>query len=264
MANGTNDVADRVLEFAGRLLTALAFLTRIPLPSIWMPAAGRAPDLASAIPLFPIAGAVIGAIGAAIVLLLSGWLPPMVVAGIALAALMLATGGLHEDGLTDCADAFGATRDRSKALEILRDSRIGVFGAAALIVSILLRWAALASLSASAAALALIIAHSAGRAAIAIGPGLTTYARTEGTGLLLAGGIDRTKLLLTFAVAAVIAILFGGWAGLMAGIVGVLAAALMLAYAQARIGGYTGDVLGAIEQVCEIAVLCVLAGLWGG
>lgn len=262
--NGTNITAERILEFAGRLLTAFAFFTRIPLPAIWMAPAGRAPDLASAVPVFPIAGALIGAFGAVVYWLFHGWLPPTVAAGIAVAALMLITGGLHEDGLTDCADAFGATRDRTKALEIMRDSRIGVFGAAALIVSILLRWTALASLSAGAGALALIVAHAGGRAAIAIGPGLTAYARSEGTGSLVAGGINRRSLLLTLAIAGIVAILFGGWAGLIAAAIGVLAGALMLAYAQSRIGGYTGDVLGAVEQVCEIAILCVLAGYWGG
>jgi adenosylcobinamide-GDP ribazoletransferase len=175
---------------------------------------------------------------------------------------MLLTGALHEDGLTDCADAFGATRNRERALEILRDSRIGVFGAAALVFSILLRWAAIASLSLGAGVAALLIAHAVSRAAIALGPGLTQYARSEGTGALVAGGIDRLHLLLTLAVAVAIAILFGGWAGLFAALVGTLAAALMLAYAQARIGGYTGDVLGAMQQVAEIAILCVLAGQW--
>ncbi len=144
----------------------------------------------------------------------------------------------------------------------MRNSRIGVFGAAALIVSILLRWAALASLSAGAGALALIVAHAVARAAIAFGPGLTVYARKEGTGQLVAGGIRRNTLLLTLAIAALIAFAFGGSAGLIAAALGVGAAALMLAYAQARIGGYTGDVLGAMEQAGEIAILCVLAGFW--
>ena len=115
---------------------ALMLLTRLP--------AGRidpAPTIAAAAWAFPLAGAVVGVLQALVLIAAIGLgLPMAMAAGLALAAGVLATGGLHEDGLADCADGFGGGRSPARKLEIMRDSRIGSYGALALILGLGLRW----------------------------------------------------------------------------------------------------------------------------
>ena len=165
-------------QLASDLKAAVLFCTRLPIPHA---AAITGADLARAGWAFPVAGAVVGLIAAAVYWLagLAG-LPPLPAAGLAVAATLVVTGCLHEDGLADVADAFGgATRERK--LEIMRDSRVGTYGACALSMSLLLRTAALASIAAPAAAASVLVAaHMAARAGMPLFMRLVPPARIDG------------------------------------------------------------------------------------
>jgi adenosylcobinamide-GDP ribazoletransferase len=245
----------------GKLAQAIGFFTRITLPDpVWRHAAPWRLDECAR--WFPVAGLLIG-LGPAIVWAVSvQWFPPVLAAGLAIAAGMALTGALHEDGLADTADGLGGGRSRERALEIMRDSSIGTYGAAALIISIGLRWAALAMLPTMAGAAALVIAHSVARGSMTIALNRSGYAREKGTGELVSRGVADSELGLTLVIAGLIASLLGGWAGLAAAVVGPAMAALLHMRVARRLGGYTGDTLGAMEQVCEVTVLLVLCGLW--
>ena len=238
---------------------ALSFCTRIPTGGL----TGDGPNLARASWAMPIAGAIVGIAGA-----LAYWsafrlgVPPLPSAAIALAATMLLTGCLHEDGLADTADGFGGGVTRERKLEIMRDSRIGTFGVCALIVSFALRWSALATMAAPLqVAAALIAAHVAARAILPAFMRLVPPARPDG----LSAQAGRPPLE-SAGVAALIGIIvlgiaLGPLATLGAIILLALAGAFMAWLATRQIGGQTGDVLGALEQICEIIVLLVAASV---
>jgi adenosylcobinamide-GDP ribazoletransferase len=231
---------------------ALMMLTRLP--------AGRltvAPALGASVWAFPLVGGLVGAISAA-GLLAAMWLgvAPALAAGLSLAAGVLVTGGLHEDGLADCADGFCGARARARKLEIMRDSRIGSYGALALVLAFGLRWQGLAMLAADGrAALALIALGISSRAGLGLALRLLPAARGDGMGKAAAG---------VSGVAAVMAVSFGVVALLALGApVAILWIGLVQAgfgwLALRQIGGQTGDVLGALVVLGEIAGWLVLA-----
>jgi len=240
------------------LSVALGFYTRLPLPH-HRAIAGE--DLARAAWAAPIAGCLVGAVGA-----LTYWiahvlgLGPLPSAGLSVAAALAMTGALHEDGLADTTDAFGAAAAPADRLAIMRDSRIGAYGASALILSIGLRWAALASLAGPApVATALIGAHAAARAMPPLLMRLVPPARPDG--LSAAAGLPPTDSVTAAAVLGFVALLLALGPG-RALIAAALLAVSLFAIRRLtldKIGGQTGDVLGAIEQVCEVLVLLVAA-----
>jgi adenosylcobinamide-GDP ribazoletransferase len=239
------------------IAVCLAFYTRLPLPA----RAITAPALARANWAAPLAGAVVGGLGAAVYWLTQvAGLPALPAAGLAVATTVVATGCLHEDGLADVADGFFGGSNRERRLEIMRDSRIGAYGAVALVLSLLLRTTALAAIAAPGrVAASLIVAHMAARAILPIFMLSLRPARADG----LAAGAGATS-----TPTAIVATTLGGLAlglglGLGAGVaamIGVCAAFLFMAtLSLRRIGGHTGDVLGALEQIAEIVVLLVAA-----
>ncbi len=239
------------MPIATELATAVALLTRLPV--------GRwaAAEPVDAVWAYPLAGAVVGAIGAAV---LAGGraagMPSALAAIWALAALLLVTGALHEDGLADTADAFGGGRDRARKLDIMRDSRIGSFGSLALLVTTALRIAAVASLPSG---VALIAAGALGRAALLLPLLLLSPARADGLGASLRRvPAGRLALAAVLGMAVALATLPAGRA-----VVAILAAAVtglaMARLARRQIGGYTGDVLGATSVVAECVVLSLLS-----
>jgi adenosylcobinamide-GDP ribazoletransferase len=241
-------------RIAADIRIAILICTRLPLRSA---AAIESLDVACASWALPVAGALAGAAGA-----LAFWLafelrlPPTIAAAVALAATLLVTGCLHEDGLADTADGFGGGWDRTRKLEIMRDSRLGTYGACALAISLLLRWAALAAFTSPVqAASALVAAHVAARAALPAFMHAVPPARADG----LSAQAGRPSL-----AAAVVAGLIG--IVTLALTLGLPAAAIGLAFATSaaflvarlclrQIGGQTGDVLGALEQVIEAVIL---------
>jgi adenosylcobinamide-GDP ribazoletransferase len=243
---------------AQRLLSDLAlclvFFTRLPLPRFEV----EHSTFARAIWAAPVVGLVVALIGgivfafAALLGLSAG-----LAAALALAVTMLATGCLHEDGLSDTADGFGGGKTRDKKLEIMRDSRIGTYGACALVFSILLRWSAISELGSPIAVLfGLIAAHAASRALLPAFMHMLPPARTDGLAAN-AGAISSDAALTAAAI--------GGVALLALGLSGAIAAALCLglvfflfrALCLSQVGGQTGDTIGALQQAGEIAVLLV-------
>jgi adenosylcobinamide-GDP ribazoletransferase len=249
-------------QLASDLKAAVLFCTRLPIPHA---ATITGVDIARASWAFPIAGAIVGLIAAGVYWLagLAG-LPPLPAAGLTIAATLVVTGCLHEDGLADVADAFGG-RTRERKLEIMRDSRVGTYGACALSMSLLLRAAALASIAAPAvAAPVLVAAHMAARGSMPLFMWLVPPARVDG----LSVGVGRppTESTLAAMLLGVIALFIGlgPAAGLCA--IALLAAGLaLLAWLCIRqFGGQTGDVLGAVEQFGEILIMLVAAAYLRG
>jgi adenosylcobinamide-GDP ribazoletransferase len=236
----------------------LAFATRLPLAHV---AEAAAADIARASWAMPLAGALVGAAAAltyAIAIRLG--LPSSIAAALAIAAGIALTGAMHEDGLGDTADALGGG-DRARKLEIMHDSRLGTFGACALMLSILLRWAALASIAhPGAVALALVAAHTAARATLPAVMALVPPARSDG--LAASFGAPPREVAAVAALVGALALMLclGFGPGLLAAVLLVLAAVAVARLSIDAIGGQTGDVLGALEQVGEVLVLLVAVG----
>jgi len=239
---------------------AVAFLTRVPVGG---PRPAE-PDLARSVPWFPVVGVAIGLTTALVFAGLREALPALAAAAVALGFQLLVTGALHEDGLGDVADAFGLGRSRDEVVRILRDPRLGTFGVAAVSLSILVRVAALAALDAWEALAALPAAHALGRSAalalLAVGPPATD----EGSGAAFGRDLsDRGAFLGCGAGLCLAAVAMGGWA-FPAAAVCAAAAVVVGRAARRRIGGITGDVLGAVEQLGEMAVLLIAAAVATG
>ncbi|MCB1469420.1 MAG: adenosylcobinamide-GDP ribazoletransferase [Rhizobiaceae bacterium] len=242
---------------AGDVLLCTGFFTRIP---------ARGPvdrRLADAIWAAPIVGVVVGLTGA-LAFRLADWLslPPTIAAACALAVTILITGGLHEDGLADVADGFGGGATRQRKLEIMKDSRIGTFGVLALLISVLLRWSALVTLADSVSVFVLLAAsHIASRATMPLMMAVLPPARLDG--LSANAGAVPVK---TGALAAMLGflglLLLGPSAAIVAATALLVAFLGLMKLAQHQIGGQTGDVLGALEQVGEIVVLLVAVSIF--
>lgn len=230
---------------------ALAVLTRLP--------AGRleAGDFAAAPGWFAAVGLLIGAVQALALIAAGALWGPWLGALAALAAGILLTGALHEDGLADIADALGARRAPERALEILRDSRIGTYGALALILMLAAQAAALAALG-PAAPWALVVAAAFSRALMAVELSRGPYLRAEGAASGMTGAWPLTALLAAAGALAGVAVL-GFWGlgiAVAGGAAGAhLAALATAAWARARLGGITGDVLGAVQQAGMLGFL---------
>jgi adenosylcobinamide-GDP ribazoletransferase len=242
-------------ERADELRASILFLTRLRY--------GRAPPVggaavARAAWAFPIAGVLVGLIGAVVYLLAHRLgLPPWPAAALSVAATMAITGCLHEDGLADTADGFGGGRTRELKLEIMRDSRIGAYGVCALVLSILLRVSALASLDSSLVLAALIAAHGAARAILPVFMYFVPPARQEGLSAS-AGQPTRDSVIAAAVLGILIVALCLGPVLAIAALIFIVAVIALLAWLSlAQIDGQTGDILGAVEQVSEIAILLV-------
>ena len=252
-----NDVS--LSGLSTELKTGLAFLTRLPVrgPS----PAGE--DLVRSGWTFPVIGAFIGAFGAFVYwLALAFGLPPFVGATLAVAATVLLTGALHEDGLADTADGFGADASRERTLDIMRDSQIGTYGAIAIALSLLLRAGAIGGIAdAALVAAALIAAHAGARAAMLVFMRIVPGARSDGLSAD-AGTPPQNSALIAAGIAAILLLLCLGFGATLAALLLLAGAGLAAAWLSVKeIGGQTGDVLGAFEQVSEILILLV-ASAW--
>ena len=242
-------------ERAGELQASLTFLTRLRFAPV-TPAGGA---IAQAAWAFPIAGAVVALIGALVYWLAHrAGLPPFPCAALSVAATMLVTGCLHEDGLADTVDGFGGGGTRQQKLDIMRDSRIGAYGVCALALAIILRVSALASLATPGLVVpALFAAHGAARAMVAVFMFFIPPARSNGLSAA-AGQPPRESAGAAVAIGIVIlGLCLGPWLGLGALLVLAVAAALLAWLSLTQVDGQTGDVLGAVEQVGEIVVLLI-------
>ena len=238
------------------LVGALQFLTRVPIRTRAAIAHDRV------VPWFPIAGVLIGTVVGGAAAGLAELVPPLVVGALAVAVGLLVTGAFHEDGLADVADAFGGGWTVERRLEILKDSRHGTYGVAALSTSIVVRVAAAASIAGPAALFAsFVAAHTVGRSAAVVAMRAAPPATESGLGVAAARALRPAPTLTGIAAGiAVVAVLTGWW------VVAFLAAATLgigatVWLAVRKIGGLAGDVLGAVEQVVECLVLVVASGL---
>ena len=241
---------------ADDLKAGILFLTRLPFARA-TPVAGAA--IAQAAWAFPIAGVLVGLIGALVYALAHrAGLPAWPAAALTLAATMAVTGCLHEDGLADTADGFGGGKTREQKLDIMRERRTGTYGACALALSILLRVSALASLADPALVVpALIAAHGAARAILPVFMFFVPPARSDG--LSFAAGRPPRESVAAAAVLGVliVALCLGLALGIAALVLLLVVIALLAWLSFSQIDGQTGDVLGAVEQVSEIIILLV-------
>ncbi|GGD40529.1 adenosylcobinamide-GDP ribazoletransferase [Sinisalibacter lacisalsi] len=238
----------------GDIAEALALLTRLPMPA---QTEHRGAQAAWAWPLAGVAVALLAG--------LAGWgaltlgLPVALAAGLILATQVAATGALHEDGLADSADGLWGGQTRARRLEIMKDSRIGSYGVLALILSIGLRWSALAAILDAGALFAPLIAVAVlSRAPMAVLMAALPNARGDG----LAQSVGRPaqdSATLGVLVALALAFAILGWGTLAPILWAAFAVIALAAIARAKIGGQTGDILGATQQVAEIAALAALA-----
>ncbi|ABD87451.1 adenosylcobinamide-GDP ribazoletransferase [Rhodopseudomonas palustris] len=248
-------------EWLVDLRVAMALLTRVPMPH---PEGAVPPDIARAQRVFPIVGALIGGVVGLIDVALMGMgVPALAAAALALGASAALTGALHEDGLADVGDGFGGGRDRAAKLLIMRDSRLGTYGTLVLLVGFATRLSALASLPAAMAIPALIVAHALGRAAIPVLAANMPFARADGLGKT-AGRPAAAGALTAVVLAVIVALLcLPLKAAILALLLTAAGAAAVALLAWRQIGGVTGDVFGAAEQVAETAVLVMLAARFG-
>lgn len=235
---------------------AVALLTRIPVAS----ASCRPSDISSSVAWFPVVGAGVGAAVGGVYVGLSELVPELAAAGVALAVGLLLTGGLHEDGLADAADALGASSQRH-ALEVMRDPRHGTFGVAAGSLSVLIRAGAISALGGWSALGSVVAAHALSRGAAV---GLLAHLRpaeADGLGSVYAGGLSRRGAASGYAAATILGAAGLGILVAPAAVITTLAAVVTGAVAGSRFGGMTGDVLGAAQQLAETGILLLVAGL---
>lgn len=236
---------------------ALALLTRLPLPRLPDAAFARQARAAWA---YPVVGLIVGGLA-----VLAGWLaqglglPVAAAAGLVLLVQVAVTGAMHEDGLSDTVDGLWGGHTRERRLEIMRDSRTGSYGILALIFGVGLRWIAVSGLLALAPG-AVIAAAVLSRGFMPCVMAALRHARSDG----LAHRVGRaswatagTALLLGL----ILALAVGGWVVLVPGLIAALAVAALALIARAKIGGQTGDILGATQQVGEIVLLLGLLAM---
>ena len=223
------------------VVAAAAFLTRLPVPH------ARAEHCAR---YFPLVGACIGAFGGLVTIAAARIVPLVVAVILGMIATALLTGALHEDGLADSADAFGGGATREQVLTIMRDSRIGAFGALGLILVLALKIASLSYLPLAALPLGLVCAHAFSRALCVAPMAYGRYARS--------GHPAQRARPADAAIALVLGALPFFFLSLWPIVAMLAVAAVLYAYFHARIGGYTGDALGALQQLTEVACYVAL------
>jgi adenosylcobinamide-GDP ribazoletransferase len=237
------------------LLAAVQFLTRLPVPAYRFE-----PELATgAVKFYPVAGALIGLGAAAIELLLRNHLPAIIVSLAVLAYLVLLTGGMHEDGLADTFDGLGAGGERSRMLEIMRDSRMGSYGTMAIVFSVLSRWTLLSLIAPQRFAVWVIAAQVLCRwSSLPLAAWLPS-ARRDGLGVQLAGKVSAWSVVAGSAVAFGIAFMCLRGRMIAPAAVVLLITLLSGLYYRRKLGGITGDCFGASNQLAEIGVyLCAV------
>jgi adenosylcobinamide-GDP ribazoletransferase len=240
------------------IAAAVMFFTRLPVPAGW--GETRA-DLQRAAAYFPLVGWLVGAFAAAVWWLARLEWGPAVASGLSLAATLLLTGAMHEDGFADSCDGFGGGYTRERVLEIMRDSRIGAFGAIGVVTMLGLKWQAVAALPATLAPALLIGGHVVSRAVSTSVMASLVYVREDAAKAKpLATELSAARLGLVVATAlAAFALLPPRvwWAALV--LLGVRA--VLVRWLRHRLGGYTGDCLGAVQQASEVIFYLVAIAL---
>ena len=245
------------MKWIDDFLVATQFLTRLPVPHVRFD-----PDsLSRAAKFFPVVGLAMGLGASALQRIAAPYLSRPLVALLVLIFLVLATGGLHEDGLSDIADGFGGGWDREQVLAILRDSRIGSYGAVALILSALARFLLLSSLPVNRFTAFVVSAHVLCRwTTLPLSYFLPPAREDDGQGARIAQKISPASLLIGTLLSFAIVFYFMRTEFWIPVLVALVITALSGLYYSRRIGGITGDCFGATNQLTEIAVY--FCGVW--
>ena len=232
---------------------ALSFLTRIPVRH------KHEPSIGLAAPWFPIVGVVVGALVGGVAWGVSNLTTPLVGAAVGVLVGVVVTGAFHEDGLADIADAFVGGWSTEDRLRILKDPLHGSYGVAAMCGSILLRVCALSAITPQQMFTAAIAAHCLARAGALALMLTTALARHEGLGSDYVKNLRVSKAIVSLCLSVLVVIAITGvWS--IAVVVATIAGAMTIRWwSKKKIGGITGDVLGAAEQVCETLILIVLS-----
>lgn len=246
-----------------RFLLAVEFLTRVPVVAR---SAYSEQRFADSVRHYPLVGLLVGTIAAAVFLVAARFLPHVIAVLLSTAFVMLFTGAFHEDGLADTFDGIGGGNTAERSLEIMKDSRIGVFGMAALWTVLATKVSALNSMDGIAVAISLVAAHCMSRWSSVVAIASSSYVRHEGTGKPVAAGIRRSALMYASIVGLAPLpglVLVGLPMAAVGAAVGLAAGhALTRLFYERKIGGYTGDCLGAVQQLSELGVyLGILACL---
>jgi adenosylcobinamide-GDP ribazoletransferase len=265
-------LATRALHELRLACVALQFLTRVPVPR-WV---GFEPAwLQACLRHFPLVGAAVGASAAAVLWAALALWPPTVAAALSVLATVWLTGAFHEDGLADTCDGLGGAVSRARALEIMKDSRIGSYGAVGLVLALVLKVgtvAALADSGAAAAAAALVWGHAASRAAPVLlvwhlpYAGDPEHAKAKPLATQIGGAGVAVALAWMALLAATLLWLLPTLRAPLAlsAVAGLLATLWCARWLRRRLGGFTGDTLGATQQIVELAILLAWLAMRGG
>lgn len=234
------------------ILTAIGLLSRLPVSSNG--ARGAAAAWA-----FPLVGLIIGVLAA-----ITGWmltafgLSANLTAAFVLMVMIITTGAMHEDGLADTVDGLWGGWEQTRRLEIMKDSHIGTYGVLALILSLLMRWGALAALiDADMLTIGVISIATLSRAPMVVMMAIMPHARTDGLSASV-GRVAAKTAQIAVLIAIIVTLVLLGWVGITAIAITTFAALIAALIAQQKIGGQTGDILGATQQISEIAALITL------
>lgn len=257
--NKSQSLIQNIKEDVG---AAFMLLTRIPIN--WNKISpNQSPDLNRCLWVYPFVGLVVGSIGAVVYfgsIALSIPQYPSII--ICLGVMIFATGAFHEDGLADVMDGFGGGFTKEKKLDIMRDSRIGTYGGLALILSVFLKFTSLINLSDFQVMIAIIIGASISRFMILITLLFLSPAREDS--LSTAAGIPSNRTMITATAIALFPSLFFLNIKMTAilFLIALLTTAIMSRISYKQICGYSGDVLGAVQQISEISIFITLAAIW--
>lgn len=241
------------------LAGAVLFFTRLPLPARL---GVEAADLRRAITYFPLCGALVGGFAALVWWLAATVFPAAVAAGLAVIAGVVLTGAMHEDGWADVCDGFGGGHTKERVLEIMKDSHVGAYGVLGLVLLLGLRWQTLAALPGALVPAVLVAGHALSRGMAATLMATLDYARPEGPSKVraLVVRLGGWRLLFVMATALVPLALLPGrawWA-----VATLVAVRFVLArWFRSWLGGYTGDCLGAAQQLGELVFYLVVLGV---
>lgn len=217
--------------------------------------------MSAAVPWFPVVGAALGLIQAGTYVGLSEVVTPLLAAVLSMAVLALITGAFHHDGLADMADAFGGGWTVEQRMEILKDSRLGTYGVAALALVLMTEAASVSAVTGWHAVKAVVLAHCLSRATAAATMLVAQPAGDSGLGVDYLRNLSRTRVIVSVAASVGLAVALVGWRAGPVVAAAVVAAAAVVRLAQAKIGGISGDVLGAVQQMAKAGILITSVAL---
>lgn len=238
---------------------AFQFLTIIPLPFTINWRDER--EIGRAMALFPLVGLILGAGLAGLDRLLSPYLAPGLSAALLLVVLAAVTGALHLDGVADVADGLAARGDRERFLAVMKDSRTGAVGVVALVLLLLLKWQAIATLPVAVRWQGLLLAPALGRFAMVAVAALARRARVDGLGAACVAGAGWPQLITAMLLTATAGITLLGHTGVTALVVALVIGYGVRSYFHHRLGGITGDIIGCAGELSETAALILIAAL---